>query len=72
MKNLRVSAKANGHEVDARSLLNHMSWLIAIEAADFGMKAHIGLDVGSGLVLTACVTTGSVHDARVMDNLIRE
>ena len=49
-----------------------MSWLIAIEAADFGMKAHIGLDVGSGLVLTACVTTGSVHDARVMDNLIRE
>ena len=38
----------------------------------FGMKAHIGVDAKSGLVHTAGVTTGSVHDARVMDNLIRE
>jgi len=38
----------------------------------FGMKAHVGVDVHSGLVHTAGVTTGSVHDARVMDNLIRE
>ena len=38
----------------------------------FGMKAHIGVDAESGLVHTAGVTTGSVHDARVMDNLIRE
>jgi transposase, IS5 family len=38
----------------------------------FGMKAHIGVDVRSGLVHTAGVTTGSVHDAKVMDNLIRE
>ena len=38
----------------------------------FGMKAHIGVDVKSGLVHTAGVTTGSVHDAKVMDNLIRE
>ena len=38
----------------------------------FGMKAHIGVDVRSGLVHTAGVTTGKVHDAKVMDNLIRE
>jgi IS5 family transposase len=38
----------------------------------FGMKAHVGVDAKSGLVHTAGVTTGSVHDARVMDNLIRE
>jgi IS5 family transposase len=38
----------------------------------FGMKAHVGVDVRSGLVHTAGVTTGKTHDARVMDNLIRE
>jgi len=38
----------------------------------FGMKAHIGVDAKSGLVHTAGVTTGSVHDAKVMGNLIRE
>jgi len=38
----------------------------------FGMKAHIGADAKSGLVHTAGVTAGSVHDAKVMDNLIRE
>ena len=38
----------------------------------FGMKAHIGVDASSGLVHTAGVTTGKVHDAKVMDNLIRE
>jgi len=38
----------------------------------FGMKAHIGVDARSGLVHTVGVTTGSVHDAKVMDNLIRE
>jgi IS5 family transposase len=37
----------------------------------FGMKAHIGADAESGLVHTAGVTAGSVHDAKVMDNLIR-
>jgi IS5 family transposase len=36
------------------------------------MKAHIGVDASSGLVHTAGVTTGKVHDAKVMDNLIRE
>ncbi len=36
------------------------------------MKAHIGVDATSGLVHTAGVTTGSVHDAKVMDKLIRE
>jgi IS5 family transposase len=38
----------------------------------FGMKAHIGADAESGLVHTAGVTAGSVHDAKVMDNLVRE
>lgn len=37
----------------------------------FGMKTHIGVDMRSGLVHTAAVTTGSVHDARMMDDLIR-
>jgi IS5 family transposase len=37
----------------------------------FGMKAHIGVDMRSGLVHTAAVTTGSVHDAKVMGDLIR-
>ncbi len=36
------------------------------------MKAHVGIDVRSGLVHTAGVTTCSVHDAKVMDHLIRE
>ena len=36
------------------------------------MKAHIGVDAESGLVHTAGVTTGKVHDAKVMYNLIRE
>ena len=36
------------------------------------MKAHIGVDAKSGLVHTVGVTTGSVHDAKVMDHLIRE
>lgn len=31
----------------------------------FGMKAHAGADARSGLVHTAGVTAGSVHDARV-------
>ena len=37
----------------------------------FGMKAHIGVDASSGLVHMAGVTSGSVHDATVMDRLIR-
>jgi IS5 family transposase len=38
----------------------------------FGMKAHVGVDARSGLVHTAGVTTGKVHDAKVMANMIRE
>jgi transposase, IS5 family len=38
----------------------------------FGVKAHVGVDAQSGLVHTAGVTTGSVHDAKVMHRLIRE
>jgi len=38
----------------------------------FGMKAHVGVDAESGLVHTAGVTTGKVHDAKVMGRLIRE
>jgi IS5 family transposase len=32
----------------------------------FGMKVHVGVDAKSGLVHTAGVTTGKVHDAKVM------
>ena len=38
----------------------------------FGMKAHVGVDAESGLVHTAGVTTGKVHDAKVMPRLVRE
>ena len=38
----------------------------------FGMKAHIGVDAESGLVHTAGVTSGNIHDATVMDRLIRD
>jgi IS5 family transposase len=38
----------------------------------FGMKAHIGVDARSGLVHTVGVTSGNVHDATVMDRLLRE
>jgi transposase, IS5 family len=31
----------------------------------FGMTAHVGVDTTSGLVHTAGVTTGSVHDCTV-------
>ena len=36
------------------------------------MKAHVGVDAISGLVHTAGVTSGNVHDAKVMDRLIRD
>ena len=38
----------------------------------FGVKAHIGADSRSGLVHTVGVTSGSVHDATVMDRLVRD
>ena len=38
----------------------------------FGMKAHVGVDAISGLVHTAGVTSGNVHDAKLMDRLIRD
>ena len=36
----------------------------------FGMKAHIGADTGKGLAHTIVVTDASVHDSRVMDELL--
>lgn len=36
------------------------------------MKAHIGVDAKSGGVDPANVTTGKVHGAKVIANLIRE
>ncbi len=38
----------------------------------FGMKAHISVDAKSGLIHTVGVTTAKTHDAKVIDNLIRE
>ena len=57
--------KARKRAPDMRSLKKGNQWY-------FGMKAHIGVDAVSALVHTAGVTTGSVHDAKVMDILIRE
>lgn len=38
----------------------------------FGMKCHIGVDAGSGLVHTIGVTSANVHDIAVAVDLIRE
>ena len=38
----------------------------------FGIQSHIGVDAKSGLTHGGRGSTGSVHDAKVMDNLIRE
>lgn len=38
----------------------------------FGMKAHISVDVKSGLIHTVGITTAKTHDAKVIDKLIRE
>ena len=38
----------------------------------FGMKAHISVDVHSGLIHTVGVTTAKTHDAKVISQLIRE
>jgi len=57
--------KEQRRDPEMRSSMKGNQWF-------FGMKAHIGVDAKSGLVHTAGVTTGSVHDAKVMDNLIRE
>ncbi len=38
----------------------------------FGMKAHISVDVQSGLIHTVGVTTAKTHDAKVTDQLIRD
>ena len=57
--------KGRKRDPDMRSSKKGNQWY-------FGMKAHIDVDATSGLVHTAGVTTDSVHDAKVMDNLIRE
>ena len=38
----------------------------------FGMKCHIGVDAGSGLVHTIATTSANVHDVTVAAELIRE
>ena len=38
----------------------------------FGMKCHIGVDAGSGLVHTITVTAANEHDITEAANLIRE
>jgi IS5 family transposase len=37
----------------------------------FGMKLHIGVDSQSGLVHSASVTAGNVHDSQELPNLLR-
>ena len=36
----------------------------------FGMKVHIGVDSQSGLIHSASVTTGNVHDSQELPNLL--
>jgi len=36
----------------------------------FGMKTHVGTDTGRGLIHRVVVTNTSVHDSRVMDDLL--
>jgi IS5 family transposase len=36
----------------------------------FGMKVHIGVDSGTGLVHSASVTAGNVHDSQELPNLL--
>ena len=38
----------------------------------FGMKCHVGVDAGSGLVHTIVTTSANVHDVTVTSELIRE
>ena len=38
----------------------------------FGMRAHIGVDVKSGLLHRTKTTTAKVHDAKMTDDLIRD
>ena len=38
----------------------------------FGMKCHVGVDAGSGLVHTITVTSANKHDITETVNLIRE
>ena len=38
----------------------------------FGMKCHVGVDAGSGLVHTIVTTSANVHDVTVASKLIRE
>jgi IS5 family transposase len=57
--------KAGKRDPEMRSSKKGNQWY-------FGMKAHVGVDAESGLVHTAGMTTGSVHDAKVMHHLIRE
>ena len=38
----------------------------------FGMKCHIGVDAGSGLVHTVVTTSANIHDVTVAAELIRE
>ncbi len=36
----------------------------------FGMKAHVGTDIGKGLVHSIVVTDAAIHDSQVMDDLL--
>ena len=38
----------------------------------FGMKCHVGVDAGSGLVHTVATASANVHDVTVTSELIRE
>src|SRR6476619_137675 len=59
------------HEL-TKTVFEAVAEYLETRGAHFGMKAHVGVDAISGLVHTAGVTSGNVHDAKLMDRLIRD
>lgn len=57
--------KTNGRDPEMHQTRKGNQWY-------FGMKAHIGVDAGSGLVHTVEATAANVHDVEVAERLIRE
>ncbi len=55
----------NGKIVDAR-------WVTKTGQRHYGYKNHINIDRKSKLIKKYCITSASVHDSQVMENLITE
>ena len=58
------SGRVNLRDPDARYMVKHGK-------SHFGLKAHLAVDEGSGLVRQAEMTSANVHDFRLAEPLIR-